>query len=328
MKKNKFSLFRMALRVLSFVIAGMLVSTAMLANMDTYSWFTDEEKSVFSVNAATTADILSSIDIGYESDETPYIALQKAAGLSSSPMIYFSVEGKAAEYLKPVNPIRLTSTDQVKAALEPNISLTQFVHLVKNGPDNIKGIIKVKYLNEYIDEPMHFTLSRQYLINMFLSGIVSNPAGEPLDKILCDLITYIAPMGTWAPASPDSNGKIHLTAQQEEIVNIIVPELIAYLNKLYSENQSLYNQLSLKESQLKEKTNEANALREMVGKLNDVNAEQSAMSKRLSDRIKILEEAPTPEPSPSPTSQGTPEVTASPEATAFPSDADAQQTLK
>ncbi|WP_427337766.1 hypothetical protein [Caloranaerobacter sp. DY30410] len=165
-KKQKVS--KTILKVIGFITTGILISMILSINMDTYSWFTSKTAYDMNVTAATTDDILEEIEI--EKINPEEIILKKNL-IDIEPVIYFSVEGEISEYILHINPIRLKTHERYIIPINVTVNLQQIMDLLMKNKKRIYGTIKIKYLNEYIDEERNIEFTREYLLTKLLNRL-------------------------------------------------------------------------------------------------------------------------------------------------------------
>ncbi len=195
---------RMLIKSVALLTGGVIVGFAFLVNIDTHSWFTNEAMQEIKVTAATTEDIIKNIDIEKDNNGNAIaIKLIKAEGLNYDPIIYFSVEGEAANYILHINPVKLTDSEEYIIPIEPNINTIQYTKLLLPWHKNIEGTIKIKYLNEFIDEGKEISFTPKYLREKFWEIIdrekvksekISDP--EALNEAT-ELITLVTDSFEW-----------------------------------------------------------------------------------------------------------------------------------
>lgn len=201
MKSNLRSLL---LRSVALLAGGALVGFAFLINIDTHSWFTSKAMQEVKVTAATTSDILEHFAIEKDSKGNAIaIEIRKKENLDHSPILYFSVEGEAEDYVLHINPVKLEQQNTYIIPIEPNINPVQWVDLTSPWKGEKTGTIKIKYLNEYINEEMSISFTHAYLRQKLLEDI--NRKGVGIERIsdgkaleeATDLITFISESFEW-----------------------------------------------------------------------------------------------------------------------------------
>ena len=334
-----------SLKILSLFLSGIFVSMTIMAYLDTYSWFSNRMITDMRVSAANASDIIRLFEIDENNPEE--IRVQRAAGLDYSPTVYFDVGEEASEYLRHVNPFKLTDDDPHSLALELNVSLEQLIELLSgDAAEAYEGRISLIYLNEYIIWDREFEFTRDFLISTCLSNILSGGLNAPTksasssrslnddetDDILVRLTEYIASLKDWedevkpdksraaAAAAEDEDvfsvKRLELNEDQIAIINIIAPDLIKYAEELYDR----YNELA------DMYRNDTSALNTTIAGLESRIAELQSLIDTLEEELQSAGDAgdsnpppppdqppvgPTPEPEPEP--QNTPEPTPEPE---------------
>lgn len=128
---------KIIIKTMAMIVAGILTSIAFLANIGTYSWFAGTARNSVNVSAAETEDIIECIEVIYK-DMDPdtgeeynpiAIKLKKSQSFSPDPLIFFSVEGEAAEYILHINPVRLYSNAYYIIPIETDINVDQHAKL-------------------------------------------------------------------------------------------------------------------------------------------------------------------------------------------------------
>jgi len=176
---------KIIIKTMAMIVAGILTSIAFLANIGTYSWFAGTARNSVNVSAAETEDIIECIEVIYK-DMDPdtgeeynpiAIKLKKSQSFSPDPLIFFSVEGEAAEYILHINPVRLYSNAYYIIPIETDINVDQHAKLY-NRTDRIEGTLRVKYMNEFIDISKDIRFSKDFLINRLMSAIIRGDVQE------------------------------------------------------------------------------------------------------------------------------------------------------
>ncbi|KPU27472.1 hypothetical protein TR13x_05225 [Caloranaerobacter sp. TR13] len=172
-KNGKQKVKGIILKVMGFLTGGTLISMVLLINMDTYSWFTSKMTYNLSVTAATTEDILEKIEI--KTVNPKEIVLKKNNSINIEPVIYFSVEGEASDYILHINPIKLKNHKKYTVPINVAVNLKQIIELLNKDNENnnkrVQGTIRIKYLNEFIDEKIDIEFTTKYLFKKFLERL-------------------------------------------------------------------------------------------------------------------------------------------------------------
>lgn len=265
MKKN-----RVVLRSIAFLVAGTIIALTILISPDSFSFFKKQfDNPNGPVRAASKEDIIDTIEVYYDGDQ-PMLKLKKAEDFKDySPVVFFSIEGDLKDYILHVNPVKLEKGKETDECIEynipiiPNVNVRQAMNLLREGirdlDDEVTGYIKVKHLNEFIDEPVEIGISKRYLIkcslmddkNNQLAGInkldISETENEELMKYISEVIDsstdYIdwkeveweTPIYTQAQGGYYSLpiGRIELSSKQSDIVDQVAPKLLDYNDSLY-----------------------------------------------------------------------------------------------
>ncbi len=326
--KNRYKDKKIIVKVVGLLFGSIIVSAALLINLDTFSWFSSSAKGQISVTAATTEDIIKNIEIVSQNNSAKAIKFKKTEGLSYDPVIFFSVEGEVADYILHINSVELDKQGEYIVPIEPNINIPQYLKLFlvpmwRWGDNPIEGTIQVKHLNNYISEEYRIELSREYLSERFWEEIkrqdVSFKDVENIDEVrseVTDIITYIARHISWedggkstkdisprmAIASPVS--RLFLTPEQNEIIEVIAPKLLPHIENLYATIEELSYQINERLAelaelnlQLQERDSQIQVLQDeklvFEGKINDMTLQNEELQKyniKLNEDIVSLDE--------------------------------------
>lgn len=156
------------LRWLCLLFAGLLINIAVLFSTDTFSWFNGARTAGLQVNAVATEDIVEYVSVLPTNPSE--IRIKKAENFGDDPVLYFAIEGEALQYLAHINPVRLDTGDEMSVSLTPRVELPQFMKLLTTKAE-VTGKLKIKYLNEFIDEEVTFTYSNEYLLGCFINTL-------------------------------------------------------------------------------------------------------------------------------------------------------------
>ncbi|MTI48868.1 MAG: hypothetical protein FH761_13570 [Firmicutes bacterium] len=262
MKKNGNYFKRLATKTVAVLIGGALVGFILMSDIGTYSWFIGESDKEISALAASTDDIIENLEVIENSNGEKAIRFEKSQDFTSDPIMYFSVHGEASEYILHINPVKLDRFGEYTISLEPNINFIQFAKLLVRKDNLVRGKIRVKYLNEFIDEEQDIELSKEYLISRYWENIkredgkfIKNEDSDEVKGQLTNLITYIANHVDWSSDKKQKTDyesdtiqspvkRILLSKYQTQIVNTIVHRLIPHLEDLYNMIDSLTNSLN------------------------------------------------------------------------------------
>lgn len=280
-------------RTAAFLLAGALVSTGTLACLDTYAWFRSRTAGELMVSAAGEEDIIKEVRVNYnnEAGKTDPVSftITRADGLVIDPLrLHFSIEGDIAEYLLHLNPVELFALAGGKTVeLKPKLDLEELLRLLLNGtPERLTGIIRIKYMNEFINKGIEITFTRDYLLLECLTPVLGEDWSRDASvwDTLLRLMRYLAqarpdergiiPVAAAKSAEPGEEGKketyplpsgLSLTAEEAKTLEAIIPGLISYLEEVREEGKSLADQLYLKDAELEE-------LKARLGAVEDENA--------------------------------------------------------
>jgi len=150
------------------LFAGIIVNLAILFYADTISWYNTARATGLEVNAAATENILEYAVI--LKTDPHVVKIKKAANYTGDLVVCFAIEGEAAEYLAHLNPIKLDTHEELTIPLTPRVELSQFIGLLTKG-NNVSGMLKIKYLNDYIYEGYAFSFSNDFLVGSFINGL-------------------------------------------------------------------------------------------------------------------------------------------------------------
>lgn len=235
---------------------------------DTYSFFQKDDGGQGSVIAANREDIISSMEIYYDRD-MPILKLEKGENIKYSPIVFFSIEGDAKDYAFHVNSVKLDGT--VEAPIIPNVNFPQALSLILSPGNEITGILKVKHLNEFIDETLEFSFSKEYLLTRYFfdrglegynANYLSKNEKDKLVNLVEDTLLYAKKYLEWEAVEWEEEdnwiSEIDITDDQVLLVDIIAPGLMEYYERLYQlfeiitrnlENEIEKNNVLLKENE-------------------------------------------------------------------------------
>lgn len=290
----------MLFKSIGFLLAGIIIALTFTLIPDTYSWFTREEGTSGGVKAATAKDIIDLIEVDNEAGR-PIIRLRKAKDVEYSPVVFFSVEGEAEEYILHIDSVQLSGDEEHNLPIIPNINLPQTISLILSGKDEVKGTLYVKHLNQFINEKLSFSLSKDYLLETYFLGkglfVVEsgnlNISSMERDELIQHIIKTIDYTGNfidldeaeweeWNNQLNVDNGysmpisKLTISPYQLNIIDKITPNLIGYSDRLYSILEELIGLLNIKAEEINELTLENeklieknNAMEEEIARLNN-----------------------------------------------------------
>lgn len=235
---------------------------------DTYSFFQKDDGGQGSVIAANREDIISSMEIYYDKD-VPILKLERGKNIEYSPIVFFSIEGDAKDYTLHVNSVKLDGT--VEIPIIPNVNFPQALSLILSPRNEVTGIMNVKHLNEFIDETLEFSFSKEYLLARYFydRGIerynvsyLSISEKDELVDLVGNTLLYAKRYLGWDAVEWEEEdnwiSEMHITADQVLLVDIIAPGLMEYNERLYQlfeiitrdlENQIEKNNILLKENE-------------------------------------------------------------------------------
>ncbi|OGO79220.1 MAG: hypothetical protein A2Y23_01170 [Clostridiales bacterium GWB2_37_7] len=186
MRIDKSKVLKAIKKIMTVTIAAIIVNAMMLITLDTYSWFVSYVQSNTIVRAAATDDILRKMEIVDEEDQhydlingnknktilnPEYILIQGKN--DEAYTIYFELSDSIKEFIPHVNPLYVDNEGKEKAylniSLNPKVynELKQELESEKGERDKnpIKGTIKVKYLNSYINRTVNIAFTRDFLLS-------------------------------------------------------------------------------------------------------------------------------------------------------------------
>lgn len=299
LKLKKVSFLDIVKRTNIILTFGLLICSITLLVVDTVSFFTSGTSGNVEVSTAAVHDIIKTIEISEQNPKN--IRLVKSDTMTADPVIFFSVEGDAAQYISYINPVRLDKSE-VTVPIKLNISLPNCIGLLNSGSgsksDPIKGKIRIKFLNEYIDEPREFEFSPEYLLNEYADSLkkddkntkafseVDKERRKKITPYITDIITYTAGFGAWddeeyeksetgelsEDGEDDNVKKLPMTDYQASIIDIIMPKMRPHLNGLYSMIENLKNEIKAKNEQIDEYASDIKKLKDRIEELENKNS--------------------------------------------------------
>lgn len=229
-------------KAIGLALAGIVVALTFTVT-NTYSWFNTGGDGYGEVTAASREDILADMRIDYRGD-MPVLSLKKANGIDYSPVIFFSVEGEAKDYLLHIDSVKLKGEAEIP--IIPNVNLPQALALIVGPKNEIVGSIRVKHLNEFIDESVEVRLSRDYLLKRYFlnKGVksyenthLSQGEKDSLVDLVKDTLLYTGRYLEWEALGWEEDGyrieKASISKGQEQLIDIIAPNLLKYNERLY-----------------------------------------------------------------------------------------------
>ena len=167
---------------------------------------------------------------------------------TSSPIVYFDVEGDIKNYIQPVNPVYYKKGEENginKSDININFNLEKFISDNNISNKNITGTITIGYLNSYKYEKIPVEFTRQYLLYEFGKELFGNlnlikNNGNDLKK-----------------ADENASKKIigsyyKLNDRQRKMIDMISPELVKEIEALINSHNDLIKKY---DDLLVEKTN-------------------------------------------------------------------------
>lgn len=229
-------------KTLAFVFIGVLIAL-IFTFTDTYSLFQTIHDGDGSVIAASREDIISSMEIYYKGHE-PILRLEKGNKIAYSPIVFFSIEGDAKDYALHVNSIELDGT--VETPIIPNVNFPQILSLILSPRDEVTGILRVKHLNEFIDDTLEFSFSKDYLLSRYFydrglkvsnENYLSRSEKAGLINLVEDTLLYVKRYLEWDMVKWEEENnwisELDINDEQVSLVDIVAPGLIEYNEKLY-----------------------------------------------------------------------------------------------
>jgi len=320
---NNRSAIKLMVRTIAVLVIGIMVSVIYLSNVGSYSWFNSSAESSMRVTAAETEDIVDIMEMVSDAidPETGAIInptkfkVKRAEGFEGKPLIFFSVEGEAANYILHINPVRLESSGYYIIQIETDINLNQLADLLFRR-NNIEGTLRVKYLNQFINEKYEFYFTPNYLMNRIMEEIdnkgaileedrksiirerayVESPesASEDLyeqdgNEIVKEAVTSLAELAEWQGIEAGLEGGTGLALEptQDYLMDIIFPGLKRYMEQLKDYIGELRTGLDDKTAQLANLNEELANLESQYEELMEVND-------RLTEQINNLAAAKPP----------------------------------
>lgn len=323
-RKGKPSILRMILRrTVGFVIAGIIVSMTFSYDTGTYSIFSSSTGSELRVKAAETKDIIRSFTTNHAENPTK-LQISRAEDIPYDPVIYFDIEGEAANYILHVNSIKLKKNGVYEIPIEPDVNYNQYFSLYNKPYEKVEGTVRIKFLNEFINEEVKITFDKCYLQSIFYEKIKRKAIVEPKDPVrnrvaqlneitepegyvspfgsdaasagLLDLMLYTAKQRGWQEVKWDEGedyiSKPRLDAGQIGIIGIIAPKLAEYIDRLHGLTETLRDKLQKKNLEADELAAKVKKLDEEKTELEKEKIQLAASVQELSSTIaKMKEEA-------------------------------------
>lgn len=323
-RKRKPSILGMILRrTVGFVMAGIIVSMTFSYDTGTYSIFSSSTGSEMRVKAAETKDIIKSFTTNYAENPTK-LQISRVEDIPYDPVIYFDIEGEAANYILHVNSIKLKKNGVYEIPIDPDVNYNQYFSLYNKPYEKVEGTVRIKFLNEFINEEVKITFDKCYLQSIFYEKIKRKAIVEPKDPVrnrvaqmdevtepegyispfgsdaasagLLDLMLYTAKQRGWQEVKWDEGeeyiSKPQLDAGQTGIIGIIAPKLAEYMDRLYGLTETLRDKLQKKNLEADELAAKVKKLDEEKTELEKEKNQLAASVQELSSTIaKMKEEA-------------------------------------
>lgn len=242
--------------------ALLIINIVLVLSSGTRSSFSRSFSEGLQVNAGTGKDIISNFDIQPSSGKAmgimsvseqeymvldpEYIEMEKADGLDYNPVVYFTVEGEAADYVRHINPVVMDSkTKQVP--VEAKFDLQSYIQLV-NGKDKVDGTIIIRcFLGGFVNETKEIEFTRDYLIKQYCREL---GISEGKEDTLPAVITLLAGQKPWEPVVVEPSGNVQMSNEQKIIIDMIVPGLVGGLANQISERDTKISDLTAKVDEL------------------------------------------------------------------------------
>ena len=296
-----------------------LASTITLAAIafvpNSFSWFKKSfENSGGEVVAAATKDVIDEFDIYYDKGQ-PILRLKRAEGLEYPPIIFFSVEGDIGDYVLNINPIKLEKDEVYEIPILPNVNLPQSISLALNLFGATEGQIRIKHLNEFIDEPVEISISNMYLLERYFTNkglnlsmtddaCVAENEKDALIEHVIKVIAYTSEYIEWEEAKWEEYddisensctyhipiSRVEIFPYQSRIVDEVAPSLLTYNEKLYSLLENMIAELNSLSYEKQELILENERISEENKTLLEINRNLEEVIANLSTQI-----APVPE---------------------------------
>lgn len=297
MNKNK-----TLIRGLAFLLAGIFIALVFTITPGTYSLFRKEYIGPTTmVKAGGTKDFIKESKIEYRG-KAPYLKLKRADDVDYAPVIFFSIEGELKEYILHMDSVKLDNESSIP--IIPNINLPQSISLILSPKKEIKGKIKIKHLNDFINETVDLSISKDYLLERyflnrghknFKMGSLSNREKDEMGKLVKEMISHTSPYMDWDKVIWEDRGnkieelgkvgapisKAKLSSDQAAVIDLIAPNLLNYNEKLYSLLEIMVRDLNLK-------IDENNLLKKEKQELLDKSISLEATIIELNDQVKKL----------------------------------------
>lgn len=229
-------------KVIGFVLISIIIILSFMVN-DTYSQFVDSRDGYGKVIATSKKDIIADMEVYYKGD-VPILRLKKGNGIDYAPVVFFSIEGKAKDYVLHINSVKLY--DEVEVPIVPNINLPQALYLILSPEEAIVGEIRIKHLNEFIDESIEIKFTKDYLLRQYFlnRGLedsnyyhFSYKGENGIIDLVKDALLYTGRYLNWETIKWDEGrnwiGEINISTEQSQLIDVIAPNLLDYHKRLY-----------------------------------------------------------------------------------------------
>lgn len=191
-------------------------------------------------------NILSALEQENKISNPVSIEIEKADGLTYYPVVYFTVEGEAADYVRHINPLVMDSKTK-QAPVEVNFNLQKYIQLV-NGKSVVGGTINIRCLNGgFVNETKEIEFTRTFLVNQYCREL---GISEDKADTLPDVLVLLAGQKSWSQAVVDSSGNLQMTDEQRTIVDEVAPGLIAGSSGQIADSDKLISELTAKVDEL------------------------------------------------------------------------------
>ena len=227
-----------------------------------------------------------------------------------APVIFFSVEGEIKDYILHMDPIRLKGEKSFE--IVPNVNLPQAISLILSGKNNIEGQVRIKHLNEFIDEPIKVSISKKYLLERyflnrgvqnFKMSSLSSKEKDEMGRFVEKMISNTGPYADWEKVlwQEEGNnierkqmksmeiGKVKMNKNQKSIVDSVAPDLLKYNDRLYDLMEVLVKDFNKEIEEKNILRDEKQKLIDEVKDLEKIIDEYKANMGKLENEINLLE---------------------------------------
>lgn len=290
------------------LLLGIFMALIITLIPNTYSWYTKSEGVSGDIKAASVKEILDLLEIKNKNNE-PIVRIRKNADLDYSPVIFFSLEGEAREYVLHIDPIQLFDSDTYEIPIIPNVNLPQAISLILSGKDRVEGKLYIKHLNQFINEEHSISISKDHLLKTYFLGKgientnYSSIKDKEITKLLVETLDYVGEFLEWEEIYWEEDNtykstgskytmpisKANIRPYQIEIIEKLAPNLIKYNNILYSELEDMTDKLNIKIDHINSLTMEKESLMEKNKDLDFKNQILEKERASLIQQINLLE---------------------------------------